>query len=1120
MSSALLAQDVSQPAMLQWFEVSQATVEKRTPDLFSAGYGSVWLPPQSRADDGSSAGYNVYDRFDLGKTGDPTLYGTETRLKSATSSIQRAGGGQVYLDFILNHAGLRNETTMDGSVRFSPSPSNPNLAHGGGYPGFVIGTPGSAGSDFHAANVGTYSTNPDYDYQYRLAGLLDIDQRTNNVYVRNPVPGFANNIPNPANATAFGRQANVPTDANRRFYTDQQGGGGLALTDPRTGGSYTQYTFNAASPSAGDPVAENAMGYLMRNAQWLVQSIGADGFRLDAVKHVYPFVLDYYDRSVFRADRRLNLDGSVRNVFAFGEYLDGDRSKVQTVIRKDITSLTTVGGNRDALDFPLFFAMRDNLSSTAANNNWHKIRNASQDVQDDGLNNGSQGVAFVSSHDDDAGAYLRNVAYAFTLMRPGRALVYTNGHEFGTQAQRPFPKEGQLDALGGFYGNTITKLTELRNTHGRGNFSERWVDDAFNPNGFSNVYVYERQNGALVALNSAFGTTVDVRTPVQTSFAAGTHLVELTGNAADPQVDVNNSIPETLVVNASGQVTVSIPRNGATAGVNKGYVIYGLQNPKGSVSLSNVASTIAGESASAANNGTQRLSSIDVVTANSFTVTLNTTPVTLSDGFRDRSADGSAAYVRIDSGIDVNNTGTVDFRTPGSTKYGFENFTGTNAPGYNDAAGFGTFAQSVNTTNLSEGYHYVTARAFRQRSDGGPDVYTDFRKTIYVDRLKPVSAVDQFVNWDSNTRNRDVYVRSTDQTATSVQVMIDVPANRTDAQILADVGSGSFLASQVDRDQFKYGFFNVATGNHAFTIVTREVSGNYNVQRIPGVFVTTNLGAGLGDLNFDGVYGADDVANSSYSMEVNVYPLIGGNNTKFNAAADFNADGLMDSRDLYLMRDRFEQIGAPAAAITAAQNSVRKRGDMNGGGLDVSDINDLYAHFGNTQWKYDLDVDGWPTPTGADQQDMDVMIKTIFRTRYGDANLDGVVNFDDYVAIDTAFNTPGSTGWENGDFNGDGVVNFDDYVIIDINFNQQNGTLQRAIDYLSGDDRSESGRPNSGQAGTGVQTVIDHFDQFGVGYAQAFLAAVPEPVSLLSAGAVALATMIRRPKRRGRAVSN
>jgi len=61
-------------------------------------------------------------------------------------------------------------------------------------------------------------------------------------------------------------------------------------------------------------------------------------------------------------------------------------------------------------------------------------------------------------------------------------------------------------------------------------------------------------------------------------------------------------------------------------------------------------------------------------------------------------------------------------------------------------------------------------------------------------------------------------------------------------------------------------------------------------------------------------------------------------------------------------------------------------------------------------------------------------------TYYGDTQLSGDVNFDDYVRVDVGFNT-GLTGWSNGDFNYSGAVNFDDYVLIDVGFNTQGGGL-------------------------------------------------------------------------------
>jgi hypothetical protein len=57
-------------------------------------------------------------------------------------------------------------------------------------------------------------------------------------------------------------------------------------------------------------------------------------------------------------------------------------------------------------------------------------------------------------------------------------------------------------------------------------------------------------------------------------------------------------------------------------------------------------------------------------------------------------------------------------------------------------------------------------------------------------------------------------------------------------------------------------------------------------------------------------------------------------------------------------------------------------------------------------------------------------------TYYGDADFNGVVNFDDYSRTDAGFNF-GRSGWLNGDFDGNGVVNFDDYSLIDLAFNSQ-----------------------------------------------------------------------------------
>jgi autotransporter-associated beta strand protein len=60
---------------------------------------------------------------------------------------------------------------------------------------------------------------------------------------------------------------------------------------------------------------------------------------------------------------------------------------------------------------------------------------------------------------------------------------------------------------------------------------------------------------------------------------------------------------------------------------------------------------------------------------------------------------------------------------------------------------------------------------------------------------------------------------------------------------------------------------------------------------------------------------------------------------------------------------------------------------------------------------------------------------TIAAALYGDANLDGTVNFDDLLKLAANYNTSGKN-WAQGDSNYDGTVNFDDLLKLAANYNQ------------------------------------------------------------------------------------
>lgn len=711
------AEEVSPPAILQWFEASYKTMERRTPDVFMAGYGGAWIPPVGRAGSrgkgDNSVGYDPYDRFDLGITDKPTHYGTEAELQRVANQFHRASV-DLYIDFIINHNGFNDARSKDGTISFEEA---------GDYPGFVLQLGNDPNGDFHPK-----------DAQGEIAGRapghgIDIDHSKNHRFVRSPVPGMANNLPG-GTQVAFERIADVPTAQNRRFYPDRDLPP-MLLFDPKTGEHEIQvFPFNLKDPLQGDPVPENAMGYLMRNAQWLVQVIGADGFRIDAAKHVSQEALQDLDRAVYRANPRKYLDGSTKPVFCFGETKDRKIDILKKFVVKSINPNDPgkIGSNRDTLDFAFFDNVKENLTSNGFANDWRKVKQASLDFHDDGLQNGSAGVKFVSSHDDD-GPHLSNVAHAYMLMLPGNAIVYHHAREFGDTGN--FPKDGRGDALGGLFGNRITRLSSIRNSHGRGDYIERLAE--------KELFAFERQGSAVVLLSNRLDAGFDSRT-LKVSFAPGVRLIELTGNAADPSIDPRDDLPELVQVNGDRTINVRFPRNVAPGGKahNSGYLIYGMaapQAPRG-LELTGVDRVIASEIPTSSTNGTARLTDLPVIKGDSFQIKLKSVKVNLLGSIRDKFADGDNALFRIDAGVDGNGNGQVDFRMPGAVSYGFERFLNKSSPliGSEGIGGDGEFIQTVDATKLEPGIHFIEVLAFRHSPVGGPAISSSFKKAILIER--------------------------------------------------------------------------------------------------------------------------------------------------------------------------------------------------------------------------------------------------------------------------------------------------------------------------------------------------------------------------------------------------
>ena len=192
----------------------------------------------------------------------------------------------------------------------------------------------------------------------------------------------------------------------------------------------------------------------------------------------------------------------------------------------------------------------------------------------------------------------------------------------------------------------------------------------------------------------------------------------------------------------------------------------------------------------------------------------------------------------------------VDYVSPGTLLYGFEDFTDVNAAGAYSLTGDGTFTQTVDATLLSEGRHYLTVRAFRTVPEGNEPIFTDFKKVILIDRAAPSMELNAFFN--PSPGSIEASIIATDNTASYATILLDLPYGLSDAEILTLADSAP-SSEQIDVNQFSSAFSGLSGGNHVLTIVATEESGRRGIVRIAGQFVN-GIGAGLGDMDTDGAY--------------------------------------------------------------------------------------------------------------------------------------------------------------------------------------------------------------------------------------------------------------------------
>ncbi|MBX7131110.1 MAG: hypothetical protein K1X67_00380 [Fimbriimonadaceae bacterium] len=647
-------------AIIQWFQTDYRTIMKRLPEVVKAGYSAIYLPaPQKSGGGGFSAGYNPFDRFDLGdrlqKGTVRTGFGTTQELLELIQVAKRFGI-EVYCDLVLNHNDNRASTAIDRYPDMIPEDFHIRSST----------DTGNSEIDFNVENSFTFGM-----LNHDLVGLVDIAHEDGN----NTRTGTFT-LPSYASFNTWNKPSFIRNPVTPQYYPNNT------------------------------PLAEDVRQYLRRSCWWLTNVIGFDGFRLDAVKHMPPAFFDSLQGqpgSAVSQDLMGVLYAAKPTAFVFGEDYTSNSYELREFAKTGI----------QPLDFPLRFKLNDVFNAQgfadlgAALSNGYSIEATTGMPFENGGLGTNVGVAFVQSHDDGP-PQANNLAHAFVLTRPGKAKVYYDGNNIEGNDWTHFPKPGRYDALG--QGDDyVTRILDARKRFARGSLVNRWVN--------SNLYIFERQVGGkgvlLVGLNDRGDVGGSMTQQVQTGFAPGQLLQDLTGQQPN------------VVVGADSRVTITVPANSTAGNSNnaRGYVLYAPYSPQALAGIEPVqfadgnGATITqqtynmpnGTYASAANFKAA------VVTGNSISLNIR------SDG------TGFTAFARLDSGLPMAGRQPLT-GTPEGLTDGFVNLDKT-------AAGIFRL-NNIDVSGLADGLHLVKVRVFAD-TPNRPGIFNEFNAFFYLRRGLP-----------------------------------------------------------------------------------------------------------------------------------------------------------------------------------------------------------------------------------------------------------------------------------------------------------------------------------------------------------------------------------------------
>jgi alpha-amylase len=380
------------------------------------GFTSLWLPPAKKGFGGSnSVGYDVYDLWDLGRywahDTNRTKYGTLDELRNAVAA-SHAAGLQVYADLVYNH---KMGAPGKEWVRVQHVDKDDKNRPLGDWHWRELHTHFHFDDRFGQQGRGGAPTSSNFvwSWDHFDAVELDVDGKRMTFRIKN-------------------KQFESST-------SDHHGG--------------APYLMGCDIDTSHPDVYEE----LCRVGEWMIDALGFDGFRLDAVKHL---------RTTFFRDflYRMRHGRGHRNIFAVGEFWSSDAGQLHDYMSRCDNQMSL-------FDVPL-------------QQRFHDASRAGSHYDMGSLLEGTlmkerpyQAVTFVQNHDTQPLRSLERVveswfvplAYAVILLREQGYPCVFHADMYGAHYwDRGRDGSGSHEIWMDNHGWIISKLLEVRRDHAHG----------------------------------------------------------------------------------------------------------------------------------------------------------------------------------------------------------------------------------------------------------------------------------------------------------------------------------------------------------------------------------------------------------------------------------------------------------------------------------------------------------------------------------------------------------------------------------------------------------------------------------------------------------------------------